>query len=117
HVDAIGLDERRARLQSHRLEESARHRAPDEESIDLRQQVLNDVDLSRDLRAAENGDERPLGIDDCRAEILELLLHQQARYGRLEVPRYTFRRRVRAMRRPEGVVDVDVAELREPAGK
>ena len=46
-------------------------------SIDLRQQLLDDVDLAGDLRAAEDRDERALGILERGAEILELLLHQQ----------------------------------------
>ena len=117
-VELVVLDERPADRLAHRLEERVRHRAADEQAIDPRDQVLDDLDLVRDLRAAEDRDERP------RPD------------GRARRPRYcssfsisspapasgitrTMRlhRRVGAMRRAERVVDVDVGERRQRRGE
>ena len=54
----IVLDERLPRLDTDRPEEGAGHRAADDQRVDLGQQLLDDVDLAGDLRAAEDGDER-----------------------------------------------------------
>ena len=113
-IELVIFDERFADRFAHRLEEGVRHRAADEQSVDARDQVFDDLDLVRDLGAAENGDERPLGIADRGAEVAQLLLHEQ--------PGTRFRHQtddrldgcVCAMRRAERVVDINVAQGREP---
>ena len=69
--------------------------------------------LSDDLGAAEDRDERPLRLGERLAEILELLLHQEAGDGRRSRLGDALGRRVRAVRGAERVVDVDVGECRE----
>ena len=44
----------------------------------LREQILDDLDLVRDLRAAQDRDERPLRRFERVAEVAQLLLHQQS---------------------------------------
>ncbi len=63
-VELLLLDQRIADLEPLRLEERECHPAADHQHIDLRQQVLDDVDLPGDLRAAEDGDVRTPGIAD-----------------------------------------------------
>src|SRR6185503_9516548 len=53
HRHAVLLDERLPGLETHSLVEGARHGAADQQSIDLWQQLLDDVDLARYLGAAE----------------------------------------------------------------
>ena len=106
HADAIVLDQRFARLESHRLEERARHCTADYQSVDLGQQILDDVELAGDLRAAKHGNERALRIGNRTPEELELLLHQQTSNGGLEVTRHAFRRGMGAVCRAECVVHV-----------
>ena len=110
HVHAIGLDERLARLQSHRLVERARHRAADQQAIDLREQLLDHVDLAGDLGAAEYRDERARRLLERAAEPLELALHQQAGDGGVQERGDAGRGRVRAVRGAERVVHVEVAQ-------
>ena len=112
-VELVVLDQRRADRQPEGLEERVGHRAADEQSIDLAEKVLDDLDLVRHLGAAEDGDERPFGIAEGHAEIAQLLFHQQAGAGVREVRHDRRHRRMRAMRRAERVVDVDVGERRE----
>ena len=76
-------------------------------------QVLDHFELVRHLGAAEDGDERPVRLLQHPAEILDLLRHQQAGGRLLRVMDDALGRRVRAVRRAEGVVDVDVGERRE----
>ena len=83
----------------------------------LAEHVLDDLDLVRHLGAAEDGDERSLRRFEDVAEILQLLLHQQAGRRAPDVVRDPFDRRVRAMRGAEGVVDVLVGERRERLGE
>ncbi len=77
-VELFGFDERLADGQIPRLEERVRHRAADEQRVDARDQVLDDLELVRNLRAAENRDKRTVRILEHAAEILDLLRHQQA---------------------------------------
>ena len=112
-IEAVGLDERLARLETHRLVERARHRPADEQRVDLGQQRLDDVDLAGDLRAAEDRDERPLRVLEGAVEVVDLLLHQQARDRRRQVLGHAFGGRVGAVRGPERVVHVQIAELRQ----
>ena len=103
----------RAHRHAERLEERVGHRAADDQPVDPRQHALDDLDLVRHLGAADDGDERPLGIAQRHAEIGELLLHQQAGAGRPQsaapcppprrargAPRRTHRSRRRRRARP-----------------
>ena len=78
-VEPVLLDQRGAGLEPHRAEEGARHRAAEQDRVDLGQQGLDQIDLAADLGAAEHGDERPLRLVQRLAEVAELLLHQEAR--------------------------------------
>jgi hypothetical protein len=112
-VHAVRLDERGAGLEPHRLVECVRHRPADQQPIDFRQERLDHVDLSRDLRPAEDRDERALRIRERPAEILELFLHQQSGDRWAEMPGDALGGRVRAMRGPERVVHVEVTKPRQ----
>ena len=79
----------------------------------LREQVLDHLELVGDLRAAEDRDERPVGIVKRLAEVLDLGGHQEPGGRLAHVMDDALGRRVRAMRGAERVVDVDVAERRE----
>ena len=107
-VDQIRLDERPAHRQPARPEERIGHGAADEQRIDPRQQVLDDLQLAGHLRAAEQRRERPRGRGEQRPEVLQFPLQEQPR-GRVGDVRHDARRRgVGAVGRAERVVDVDV---------
>ena len=110
HVDPLRFDQRVAGLESHGAEERARHRAADQDLVHLRQQRLDEVDLAGDLGAAEHGDERPPRLVERLAQVLELLLHEEAHHRRLEHAGHALGAGVRPVRRPEGIVHVDVAQ-------
>ena len=112
-VEQVFLDQRLADRHAPRLEEGVGHRAADQQRVDLGDQVLDDLELVGDLGAAEHGDERTLRMLEHPAEILDLLAHQQAGCRFLHVTHDALGRGVRAVRRPEGVVHVDVGELRQ----
>ena len=77
------------------------------------QQAAEDADLVLDLRAADRADERlPRMRSSARRARRSSRFHQESCEGR-QVVRDALGRGVRAMRRPERVVDVDVAERRE----
>ncbi len=59
-ADELVFDERLADRPALRLEERVGHGAADEQRIDLAEQVLDDLELVRDLGAAEDRDERTL---------------------------------------------------------
>ncbi len=85
-----------------RLQKCVRHRAADQDRVGLLQQVLDDRDLVRHLRAAEDADERPCRVRQRSAEVFQFLLHQET--GRalaaafLDDLRHAFGGRVGAMR-------------------
>ena len=72
--------------------------------------------LSETLRAAEDRDERALRVGEHAGQRLDLARQQQTRVGGQEV-RDALGRRVRAVRRTERVVDVDVGERGERRGE
>ena len=116
-VEQIVLDQRLADRDAARLEEGVGHGAADAERVDLAEQVLDDVDLVGHLGAAEDRDERALGVVQRLAEIVDLLVHQQAGGGHRHVLDHALGGGVGAVRGAEGVVDVDVAELGELLGE
>ena len=87
-----------------RLEERVGHRAADQQPIDFGEEVLDDLELVGDFRAAEDRHERPLRRFEHVAEIFQLLLHEQAGRGVRQQARDGVHGRVRAMRGAERVV-------------
>ena len=87
-------------------EECVGHRAADEQRIDLREQGIDHRDLVRDLGATEHRDERLLRRVDQRAQVLDLSHHQQPCALFSDEPHHARRRRMRAVRSSEGVIDV-----------
>ena len=106
HLDAVVLHETLPGFETHRLEEGTGHRTADQDAVHLWQQRLDDVDLAGDLGPAEDRDEGALRLFQRVAEVVELLLHQQARDGGSQECGNACRAAVRAMRRSERVVDV-----------
>ena len=80
-------------------------------------QVLDDVDLARHLRPADDRDERPLRVPERIAQVVELLLHEEARRRLRHELRDALGRGVGAVRAAERVVDVDVRQRRELLGE
>ena len=80
-VDLVGFDEGFAGGLALRVEEGVGHAAADEEGVGFVEQVVDDLDLVGDLGAADDGDEGLVGFGDGLAEVVELLLHQQAGGG------------------------------------
>ena len=75
-------------------------------------EIAEEVELARDLRAADNRDERTRGRIERLGERIELGLHRPPRIGR-QLVREAFGRRMRAMGGRKGVVHIEVAELGE----
>ena len=111
-ADGVGegvLDQRSAHRAPARLQERVGHGAADEEGVEAGQEVIDDLELARDLGAAEDADERPRGRGEERPEMLELVHHQQPGRGVGNAARHADGRGVGPVRGPEGVVDVGVA--------
>ena len=81
-------------------------------TFDLGDQVAEQVELGRDLGAADDRGHRPLRRVERLAERVELGLHAAPGIGRQHVAE-AFGRGVRAVRGGERVVDPEVAELRQ----
>lgn len=79
------------------------------ENAHLVNQVLNKLDLVRDLGSTEDGEEGLLGVLKDLGEVLELLGHEESGGLLREVD--TDHTRVGAVGGSEGVVDEDVTEL------
>ena len=116
-VDLVFFDERLAGGDAEGALEGVGHAADDDERVDLVEQVVDDVDLAGDLRAADDGDEGLLGRFERLAEIGDFLFHQQAGDGGLEEVRDAFGGGMGAMRGAEGVVDVDLGQRGECFGE
>ena len=97
-------------------QERVGHGAADEHGVGEVEHVPDEADLVRDLEAAQDHDERPRRVAQQAAEDLELLRHEQAGHGG-QVVRDALGGGVRAVRRAEGVVHVDVAERRQLLGE
>ena len=89
-----------------------RHAAADDDRVDLLNHVADDADLVRDLRAADDGDERMRRRFERLADVVDLLLHEEAR-DRLKIGGDADIRSMGAMRNAEGVVDSDVRKRRK----
>ena len=100
----------RADRHAERLEERVGHRAADDQAIDAAEQALDHLDLVRHLGAAE--DRRRTAAPDRRAPCRDRSAPSPsaARRRPAEVAAPSPHRRVRAMRRAERVVDIDLGE-------
>jgi hypothetical protein len=63
----------------HDLLEGVGHATADDDFVGLLQQILDQRDLVRDLRPAQNGEQRTLRMLQHRRERLQFSLHQEAR--------------------------------------
>ena len=88
------------------------HRAADQDGVGALGQRLEHADLVGHLDAAGDHDERMLGIVQQSSERLQLAPQQQPGRARQQV-RDALGGGVRAVGGAEGVVDVDIGELRE----
>jgi hypothetical protein len=93
-------------------QEREAHRAAHEDRVGAAQEGVHHADLVGHLRAADDRHQRAGGILEDAGQRLDLALQQQPGRALLHVVGDALRRRVRPVRRPEGVVDVDVAEPR-----
>ena len=100
----VVLDQRLAHRQPEGLEEGVGHGPADQQVIDAAEEVLDHLELVRHLGAAQDGDERPLGVAERLAQPGQLLLHQQAGAGGGEGPDHGGHRGVGAVRGAERVV-------------
>ena len=120
-VRLVRFDQRFAGLVALRQAERVSHRAANQDRVRLFQQPVNDLDLVRNLRAAENDDERAGRLLQFVAEELQFAFHQQAG-GALAAALghdagHAFGRGMRAMGRAERVVHINVGDLRQLLGK
>ena len=91
-------------------QEGVGHAAADDQDVDLLDQIAEQLELGRDLGAADDRRDRALGIAERDGQRLELRLHGAAAIGR-QLVRDALGRGVGAVGGREGVVDIDVAEL------
>ena len=61
------------------LLEGKGHASADDQAVDLAKQVVNQLDLVRDLRTTKDGEERSLGRLKRLGKVVELLLDKEAR--------------------------------------
>ena len=102
-IELVVFDERLPHRQPLRFQKRVGHRAADQHRIGKLHQVLYDLDLVGHFCAAQDGDERPLGIRNRLAEIRQFLFHQQARRGLAHKPGDADDRGVSAMRGAKGI--------------
>ncbi len=98
------------------VEEGVGHAAADGQLVELGHQMAQQIELGRDLGAADDAHHRPLGMAERLVERLQLGAHRLARVGRQQ-PRHALGRGVGPVGGGEGVVDVDVAELGQLLGE
>ena len=89
-------------------EEGVGHPAADDQVLHLADQIGQHVELGRDLGPADDRGHRRFGITQRGVERLQFGFHRAARIGR-EVMRQALGGRMRAVRRAERIVDVEVA--------
>ena len=94
-------------------EERERHRAADEDRVAPVEQRVDDAELVAHLGAAEHGDERALRRRRAAPSSTSTSRASSRPAGARQDARRADDRRVRAVRRAERVVHVDVAELDE----
>ncbi len=97
-------------------EESIGHAAADGELVHARDEMGQDLDLGRDLGAADDSHDRPRGVLQRLAEGVNLGHQLEAGISWTKMSE-RLDRSMRPMRRREGVVDIDVAEVGEGLGE
>ncbi len=97
-------------------EERVRHAAAEDEDVDLREELVEDLELARDLRPADDRRKRPLGVLHELREHLDLALHQEPGIGRQELSDAN-RAGVGPMGRPERVVHVELGIVGQLSGE
>ena len=97
---------------SERGEKRVCHGAADDEELDFAQQICQQVELGRDLGAADDGGDRAGRVSQCLVEGVEFSLHAAAGIGGQFV-RKAFRRGMRPMCHGKGIVDENIAEPRK----
>ena len=111
----VGLADRIADLAALCCGERVGHAAADDDRIDLLDQGLDDADLRRHLRTADDGAERVCGLLHDGRDRLDLALHEVAEHLVVgEVLGDQVGRCVLAVSRTEGVVDVAVGIRGQP---
>jgi hypothetical protein len=88
-----------------RLEESVGHASAYNQAVHFGEQVVDHRDLVGDLRTAQDRKERPFGVADSPAQVIEFFLHKKARDARDE-PGHTLGRCMRSVSRAESIVDI-----------
>ena len=116
-VDLRLVEQALADLQALRLEEGEGHAAADDQGVDLLEQVLDDVQLVRDLRAAQDGDERTVGVLQRLAHDGKLLADEVAGHARAEELRDALGGAVRAMAGAERVIHIAVGQGSQVLGE
>src|SRR5699024_11007141 len=91
--------------------------AADDQSVHLLQQVGDDVQLVGDLGAAQDGGEGPDRIVDGVAQVADLLLHQVAHSGVLDVVGDAGGGAVCTVAAAEGVVHIGVGQAGQLLGE
>jgi len=115
-VGHVALAQRAADFPALSTEKCIRHCAGDDEDIDLADEKAQQIELGRDLRAADQCQNRPPWRLESRRQRRKLGLHQLAG-GIRQQPRQRVDRSVGAVRSREGVVDVNVAEFGKSSRK
>ena len=114
-IDAVRFDQRLADLPAQCQPESVGHGSADENGVRSFQQPVDDLDLVRNLRAAEDHHERTGRMFQFIAEKLQFAFHQEA--GRTETatsgddPGDTFGGRMSAVRGAKRVVHIHIRHL------
>ncbi len=113
----VGLRERLADAPAGGEHEGVGDAAADDQRVDHRRQMRQDRQLGRDLGAGDDRHQRPRRACQRGAQRVELGGEQRSGAGDRSEARDAVRGRFGAVRGAEGVVDVDVAQRRHPAGE
>jgi hypothetical protein len=104
-IELVVFDQRLPYRQPLRFQECVGHGAADQHRVGKLHQILHHFDFVRNLRAAEHGNERALGIRNRLARDTRALFHQQARGGLPHEFRDAHHGGMRAVRRAERVAN------------
>jgi hypothetical protein len=77
-VELVGFDEGLAGGLALGVEEGVGHASADDDGVGLGEEVVDDHDFVGDFGSADDGDEGLDGVSDGFAEVLELLVHEEA---------------------------------------
>ena len=111
--DLVLLEKGSSDGETDRPDEVIRDPSSQEQRVGAPGEHAQRVDLAGDFRAPQDRRERALRLEQAR-ELPDLLLEEKARPLLGDEGGHSRHRSVRAVRRAEGVVDVDVGEGREP---